>query len=151
MDIQTALNYTWQVIGLIVGGTFVIQVAPIQINPWGWFLKRLGKVVNEDLNQTIENLAENVSELEKKVDNLDEEQAEKEAKHSRRRILRFADECRREEKHSLEHFNEIIEGDIKGYRQYCKDNPNFENDKCVMSISFIESAYKHCLENNDFL
>ena len=151
MDIQTILNYIWQIVGLIVGGTFVIQVAPIKLNPWGWFLKRLGKTVNEELNKNIEALSLKVAELENKVDTLEFEEEKKEAIQNRRRILRFADECRREDKHSLEHFNEVLDGDIKNYRNYCKDHPKFENDKCVMSIAFIEAAYKHCLEENDFL
>ena len=151
MGIQDKLNYIWQIVGLIVGGTFVIQVSPIKLNPWGWFLKRLGKEVNEELNQNITEVSKKVDELEAKVETIECEFDEDNAKQNRRRILRFADECRRSEKHSEEHFTEMIEGDVKAYKNYCKNHPEFENDKCVMSIEFIEDAYKYCMSNNAFL
>lgn len=149
-EIRVTLSYIWQVIGLIVGSTFVIQISPWKINPWGWFLKRLGTVVNEEMTEKIDGISKEVVNLEEKVENLEEDMDENNTKQNRRRILRFSDECRREEKHSMEHFNEILD-DIKEYKQYCEDHPKFKNDKCSMSIDFVEDAYKHCQEHNDFL
>ena len=151
IDWNIALSHFWQTVGLIVGSTFVIQISPIKLNPWGWVLKQIGKIINEDLSNKIDEMSKKIDEVDGKVDALEAEMDEKDTIQSRRRILRFADECRRESKHSQEHFTEIIEGDIKQYTNYCNTHADFENDKCVMSIAFIEKAYNKCLENNDFL
>ncbi len=72
------------------------------------------------------------------------------AYEARRRILEFADEIRRGIKHSLEHFNDILD-DITYYTTYCNDHPKFQNDKAVRSIQRIEEVYDECMRNNDFL
>lgn len=151
MDITNVLTHIWHGAGLLLGGSLIIQISPIKINPWSWVLRKIGNETNKDLFDKIDEIDKKVEDLDKKVDSLECETNENNAKQNRRRILRFADECRREEKHSQEHFTEIIEGDIKCYNQYCRAHPEFENDKCVMSIDFIEKAYKHCIEHNDFL
>ena len=69
---------------------------------------------------------------------------------ARRRILQFADEIRRGVKHSMEHFNDILD-DITFYAKYCDDNPTFKNDKAVRSIQRIEEVYDECMRENDFL
>ena len=151
IDWSIATDHFWRTIGVIIGSTFIIQIAPIKLNPWGWVLKQIGKIINEDLSEKIDDMAKKIDEVDEKVDALEAEMDEKDAIQSRRRILRFADECRREKKHSQEHFTEIVEGDIKLYQNYCNTHTEFKNDKCVMSIDFIEKAYKHCLDCNDFL
>ena len=151
IDWNIALSHFWQTVGLIIGSTFVIQISPIKLNPWGWVLKRIGKILNEELNDNISEISKKVDDLEQKVDNLETEIGEDKAVENRRRILRFSDECRRGYKHSSEHFTEIIEMDITKYKEYCRNHPEFENDKCIMSIDFIEQSYKNCLDSNNFL
>ena len=72
------------------------------------------------------------------------------AYEARRRILQFADEIRRGIRHSMEHFNDILD-DITYYTTYCNDHPKFQNDKAVRSIQRIEEVYDECMRNNDFL
>ena len=140
---STVMEIIGQIAAALFGGSLVIQFSPIKWNPWTWLIKKLGKTMNEDMDRKMEEIETKIDKLEKDI-NIDK------AEESRRRILRFADECRREERHSEEHFNEVI-GDIKKYKLYCKEHPDFENDKCVMSIKFIEGAYEHCMKENDFL
>lgn len=75
---------------------------------------------------------------------------QKDAEDARNRILRFADECRRGERHSEEFFIQVRE-DITFYESYCGAHPDFRNQRTVASEAIINRAYDHCVENQDFL
>ena len=47
-------------------------------------------------------------------------------------------------------FDQIIE-DIDQYETYCAEHPNFKNNKAVLTIANIKSAYRKRLAANDFL
>ncbi|MBQ7278884.1 MAG: hypothetical protein IJR17_06775 [Clostridia bacterium] len=76
--------------------------------------------------------------------------AQENAKQARRRIIEFADECRRTMKHSEEHFENVLE-DIDAYRRYCTNTPAFENSKAVASTKFILDCYDKAKRTNDFI
>ena len=134
----------------VIFGSGLIQIAPIKINPWSWLIQRVGREAGKELYEKLESLEEKVDDLDERVKAHEGQREEQENVGRRRRILRFADECRKNEKHSLEHFNEILD-DISQYKKYCDWHPNFKNDKCAISVEFVEKAYKHCVETDDFL
>lgn len=134
----------------VIGGSGIIQIAPIKINPWSWLIQRVGREAGKELYEKLDSLEAKVEDLDERVRSHEDQRDEQEAIGRRRRILRFADECRKNEKHSLEHFNEILD-DISAYKTYCEEHPKFKNDKCVISVEFVEKAYKHCVETDDFL
>jgi len=155
----------------VIGGSGIIQIAPIKINPWSWVFQKMGAEAGKGLYAKLDSLEGKMNNLETKVDKLEtkvddleakieavdirvksheDQRDEQETVGRRRRILRFADECRKNEKHSLEHFNEILD-DISQYKKYCDEHPKFKNDKCTISVEFVEQAYKHCVETDDFL
>lgn len=72
------------------------------------------------------------------------------AKDNRAKILRFSDECRRGDKHSLEYFDDILSV-IKEYEDYCREHPDFPNRKAVSAINRIQEAYDSANKNNDFI
>ena len=76
--------------------------------------------------------------------------AENEATTCRYRILRFNDEMLHEEKHSKEHFDQILE-DISRYERFCNTHPEYENNKAVLAVKNIKRVYQTCSENNSFL
>lgn len=76
--------------------------------------------------------------------------AEKEAKQARRRIIDFSDECKRGIRHSEEHFNNVLD-DITEYEQYCDTHPKFKNKKAEQSIKHVLEIYDKCKRENDFL
>lgn len=76
--------------------------------------------------------------------------AENEATTCRYRILRFNDEILHEEKHSKEHFDQILE-DISRYERFCNTHPEYENNKAVLAVKNIKRVYQTCSENNSFL
>ena len=141
--------------------SIVLQIAPIKINPWswlgkligrffGWLGKRVGKAINGDVITELEEIKDRLTVLEKHDEQQDATRARDKALDARRRILRFADECRRKDKHSEEHFNNVFE-DIKYYTSYCRDHEDFANDKARLSIKRIEEVYEECGRENSFL
>lgn len=101
--------------------------------------------------------ADRITELSGKVDAVASELKahieanEMEAVQSARvRILRFADECRREEKHSKEFFDSILD-DIDLYEHYCESHPKFKNNKTVASTKIIKDLYKECVLGDKFI
>ena len=75
---------------------------------------------------------------------------ERGALEARRRILRFNDELLNHVMHSKEYFDEIL-SDIDIYERYCREHPNFPNNKTVMSIEHIKECYKKCEKEDSFL
>ena len=97
-----------------------------------------------------ENLNTLISNLDKKIDKLQCSSDQGMAYTWRYRILRFDDEIRHGEKHSKEHFDQIIE-DIDKYEDYCRDHPEFPNSKVVFAIRNIKNVYKKCTDECTFL
>lgn len=145
---------------LIIAFT-VLQITPIKLNPWSWLGKligrffawlgkRIGKVVNGDVIAELGEIKDRLTALETHDEQQDATRNRDKALDARRRILRFADEVRRKDKHSEEHFNNVFE-DIKYYNAYCADHKDFANDKARISIKIIEDTYVRCTHENSFL
>jgi hypothetical protein len=115
--------------GIMVILLTLVQVAPIKINPWSRIARAIGRALNAEIKEIIE---------------------ENEATNRRYRILRFDDEVRHHVKHTEEHFNQIL-GDIDRYENYCKSHPNFPNNKGVSAVKNIKSTWEKCKEENSFL
>lgn len=73
------------------------------------------------------------------------------AKQARSKIIRFADEIRRGQRHSHEAFDNVMEDDIKYYDTFCKGHPGFSNNKADASIELINEEYKACLKYDTFI
>lgn len=121
----------------------IIQVSPIKINPWTKLAKAVGRAINGEVLDKVDN-------LERKVSRIQDEADERDAKEARTRILRFGDECLHNVKHSKEHFDQIMR-DIKAYEIYCEDHPHFENNQAVHTIKLINEIYHKRLIEHSFL
>ena len=87
MDITT--QEILKVAALALGGSWLIQISPIKINPWTWMARSIGRAINGELIEKVDN-------LEKQFKQMQEDDAEREAKSARIRILRFGDECQQQ-------------------------------------------------------
>lgn len=114
----------------------LIQIAPIKLNPWSWLAKQAGKAMNGDL-------VEEVRELREEFD-------VSMANQARTRILRFNDELLREDRHSKEMFDSVLE-DIDAYEKYCNAHPEYKNSKAVLAIANVKRCYEKCEIDRDFL
>lgn len=68
----------------------------------------------------------------------------------RYRILRFDDEIRHNDRHTREHFDQIME-DITKYERYCAEHPDFPNNKAVFAVQNIKNVYQRCTTEGTFL
>lgn len=133
---------TW-VIGIVVILAGMIKIPPIQINFWGWLGRLIGRAINGEV-------LEKVNDLKKEVDTLKKDEELERVRQARQRILRFSDEILFEQRHSKEHFDEILE-DIDLYEKYCHEHVNYENNRAELAIATIREIYKKCLQTHDFL
>ena len=76
--------------------------------------------------------------------------AENEATTCRYRILRFNDEILHDQRHTKEHFDQILD-DVTRYEKFCKDHPEYENNKAILAIENIKRVYKNCTDVGTFL
>jgi hypothetical protein len=75
---------------------------------------------------------------------------ERYVKQCRTRILRFNDELIRGDRHTKEHFYDVLD-DITEYTQYCRTHKDFKNEKAVMAIANVKRVYQKCEVDNSFL
>lgn len=129
--------------GLLIILLGMIKIPPIQVNFWGWLGRIVGKTINGEVLDRVDKLAGDVDQLRAKEEL-------KDARHSRQRILRFNDEILFGQRHSKEHFDEILE-DIDIYERYCHEHPDYENHRADLAIASIQEVYKSCLKEHDFL
>lgn len=128
----TTLSNNWLLIVIVLS---LVQIAPVKLNPWSWVGKWIGKIIG------VKDLSEKVDKIEYKVD-------QNEAITSRVRILRFGDEIREGTKlHSKESFDQVLD-DITRYDAYCKQHPEFENAKTVLTTKVIKETYKKLYEEH---
>ena len=130
--------------------TTLVQKCSKKYKPWSWVFQQIGKAVNKEMYDKLDILSEKIDNLEERDKCQDEERDKENALDARRRILKFADECRRHERHSEEYFNDVLR-DRSYYKNYCDNHPTFQNEKAVLAMSTCENAYRYCMENDDFL
>ena len=128
----TTLSNNWLLIVIVLS---LVQIAPVKLNPWSWMGRWIGKIIG------VKDLSEKVDKLEYKVE-------QNEAITARVRILRFGDEIREGNKiHSKESFDQVLD-DITRYDAYCKQHPEFENAKTVLTTKVIKETYKKLYEEH---
>lgn len=130
-------------VGAVIVMMTLIQVAPIQVNPWSWCAKKIRKALFGELITKIEKVESEVAEIRK-------EMGEDRAISARVRILRFNDEMIGNVHHSKESFDQVLD-DTTFYEKYCDEHPDFKNDRTKMAVNNIKRCYQKCLEDHDFL
>lgn len=106
--------------------------------------------IRKELSGAIENLNDKLDAVGKSLAEMQKNSQETHATTCRYRILRFDDEIRHGEHHSKEHFDQILD-DITAYEQYCKDHPDYKNNRAVMAIENIKRVYQQCTTDGTFL
>ena len=126
--------------------------------PGFWeFLKNVFDRITQRKKVTIEEIGTKLDEQSKQIDSLEEafnqknkEDAEKEAKAARRRILRADDEIRMGMKHSKDFFDDVLR-DIDAYEEFCDEHPHFKNRCAESAIKNVAETYETCKAQNSFL
>ena len=129
--------------GILFVISLFIKIPKIEINIWSFLGIKIGNAINHDVLLKLDT-------LETKLDDHIQENTVNEVSQTRKRILRFNDELLHKEKHSREHFVEILT-DIDDYEHYCNSHPNYPNNRAVLAIENIKRVYAECLQEDDFL
>lgn len=130
-------------IGILVILIGMIKIPKIEINIWNLIGRAVGRSINKEVMNKVDALAKEIDDLKK------DEELER-VRFARQRILRFSDEILFDQRHSKEHFDEILD-DITLYEHYCADHEDYENNKAILAINTIREVYKQCLKTHDFL
>lgn len=149
-SILTTQNIVWMCGMVAILISTLMQGLTKRFKPWSYLAKQIGKAVNGEMLDKLDNMQKQIENLEKKNERQDRLRDKTEALAARRRILQFADEVRRKEKHSEEYFNNVLE-DISDYKEYCNTHPEFENEKAAIAIRIVGEAYTHCVQTDAFL
>lgn len=116
------------------------------------FDKMIGRkrVSLEEIDQKLDGQRKDIDKLKDSFTRFEGEESEKDAMGARRRILRFNDELLREERHSKEYFDDILE-DLKIYDAYVNSHPSYINGRTEMAEKNIRRCYELCMEKHSFL
>lgn len=95
-------------------------------------------------------LMDKISGLSSQIQIIREDMSRKDADDSRRRILVFDDELRRDVGHSEESYNQVLE-DIRNYELYCKHHDDYKNSKAVAAITNVKETYIIVKRENKFI
>lgn len=129
--------------GMLLVVMTLIQITPIQLNPWSWLGRCIGRAINSEVIAKVDNLSKELADHKAKS-------AEREATLSRTHILRFGDEILHGIPHSKEHYEQILI-DIDAYEEYCNDHQDYKNNIAVATIKHIKKMYQKHLEEDSFL
>jgi len=130
-------------IGLLIILAGMIKIPKLELNIWNWIGRIIGRSLNKEVIDKVDDLAGQVKEIEKSAEL-------ERVRDSRQRILRFNDEILCGRRHSKEHFDEILD-DITVYEHYCNNHKDYENNKAVLAIATIKRTYENCMVTHDFL
>lgn len=106
--------------------------------------------IREQLNASIGDLGDKMDSINAAIEELRKENGVNRASVRRYRILRFDDEIRHEERHTKEHFDQILK-DITEYEKYCSEHREYKNNKAVLAIKNIKRVYEKCANEGTFL
>lgn len=121
----------------------LIQITPIKINPWSWIGNKIGRFLNGEV-------IDKVDELGKELADHKEKSEERHATLCRAHILRFGDEVLHGIPHSKEAYDNILI-DIDSYEEYCDKHPGYKNNIAVETIKHIKTMYHKHLIDDSFL
>lgn len=115
---------------------------------WTWLTQR--KASNRDILSAVQEVRNDVDKLRTKVDQMENQNAERSAVDARRHVINFNEELLRDQRHSKESFDMIL-SDIDEYERYCASHPGFKNNKATLSIEHIKDCYRKAEKEHDFL
>ena len=139
---------------LIIVCSGIVQIAPVKIYPFKWVAKQIRSFAGvEDLGKEISKVQGSVSDLKGDMDRLKSEIRSnadlKAAKEARIRILRFNDELLNDMRHSREMFGNVLD-DITTYNGYCRNHPEFENERTVQAEANVRRVYQKLQDEKEF-
>ncbi|MCD8049440.1 MAG: hypothetical protein LUG52_07560 [Clostridia bacterium] len=144
-----AANHPMWIVVLTILIPSLIEISPIKVNPWSALAKAAGKIINADVIAKLEAVEEAEKEMQEQLKERIRVEDERNADAQRERILRFNVELMRALPHQREDFIEIL-AVIDEYERYCKEHPEYKNNRAVHAVANINRVYDERLVKNDF-
>lgn len=141
----TVLTIALSLIGSSALFTFIQFLITRRDKNNGQFKQVVSRI--EDMNKRVEAGFETMNS---EVKTLRQDMERTSATTARVRILRASDEISHKMRHSKEWFDQLND-DINFYQNYCKNNPDFINNKAKHAVDNINEVYGKALKDNDFL
>ena len=129
--------------GVLIILMTLVQITPIKFNPWSWLGRHIGRMLNGEVLDQVNNLSKELADHKEKSE-------ERHATLCRAHILKFGDEVRHGTPHSKEGYDNILL-DIDSYEEYCYKHPGYKNNVAVATIKHIKKMYQKHLEDDSFL
>lgn len=137
----------WEIFGGGAGALAVVltlvQLAPVKLNPWSAMARAVGKAINSEIEKELSDIK---THLTAHIE-CDDRRA---ADGHRARILHFNNELLRSIEHTKEEFVEVL-AEIDAYEEYCREHPDYPNNRAVLAVKNIQSSYMARLQKHDFL
>lgn len=128
----------------------LVEIAPVKINPWRAVARAIGRAINGEVLESVEDVKRAQRDTRKALDEHIRSDDERNADTLRMRILHFNNDLLRGDRHTREDFIEIL-AVIDAYEQYCKNHPNYRNNRASHAIANIGRVYDDRLKLRDFL
>ena len=128
----------------------LVEIAPVKINPWRAVARAIGRAINDEVLESVEDVKRAQRDTRKALDEHIRSDDERNADTLRMRILHFNNDLLRGDRHTREDFIEIL-AVIDAYEQYCKNHPNYRNNRASHAIANIGRVYDERLKLRDFL
>lgn len=97
-----------------------------------------------------QSIMDQLQEIRDDISNLKIKQADDTADAWRSLILQFDAEMRRDQKHTYEEFDNIIDT-IDNYEKHCKTHPDYANTKATAAIKHIKEVNAELKETREYL
>ena len=136
--------------GLLLVAMTLIQIAPIKVNPWSAIARAIGRAINKDVLDGLAEVKADQKETRRDLDDHIKVDDTRNADAHRARILQFNNELLRDIPHTREDFIEVLE-EIDFYEKFCKEHPDYQNNRCTHAIANIGRVYDDRLVKHDFL
>lgn len=136
--------------GAIIALMTLVQIAPIKINPWTAVIKALGRGLNADVLKDLDEVKKAQEATRERLEEHIKVDGKREADNRRRQILRFNNELLRNLPHTKEEFSDVML-EIDEYEKYCRDHPDYKNNRAGLAIENIKQTYKVRMTKHDFL
>lgn len=147
VDFNTLLSTLgWVLLGLL---TAAEKLAPEGKKPWSALARAVGRELNRDMREHMDEIDKRLSALAEKLDAVQSFGEETRVCEARARILRFGDEMLRDQRHSKDSFDQIIM-DINAYDVYCEEHPDFKNHVTGTTAHVIKEQYEDCMKKRSF-
>ena len=129
--------------GLLLVSLTLVQLAPVKINPWSGLARIIRNAIYGDVSKRLDAIA---AKLDSHI-NMDDRRT---ADGHRARVLHFNNELLRDISHTKEEFIEVLT-EFDMYEKYCREHPDYPNNRAVLAIENIRDIYKERLQKHDFL